>query len=314
MSQATEPRPPATLRGDLSVEQRLIKQKIWRACNVENQHFMAAVVGREGSGKSLTSLKIAELADPTFDASRVMFEPKAFLERLQEWKAAGETQGKLVVADEAGVGVGVRTWYDEDQILFNQVLQVIRDENMGMLFTLPRLTELDSQARGRLHAFIEMTDLDAGNWAEFKWLNWDPTRDERDKTYRHYPQMRINGYQRKVKRLKLSPPSQDLIDEYQSRKSEFQADLYDEAIEAMSEQESQEMDPQDAVDELKSNEEVAAVLSWHGAHKRWYVDKDLIRNHFGLSHSDASTAKKLLANDPEVDVGEIGEKRKTVPE
>lgn len=310
MSTGRKVQPPQTLQAD-SPEVRLIRQKVWRACNVENQHFMAALVGREGSGKSWTALKIAELADPTFNAERVMFEPKAFLERLQEWKERGETQGKVVVADEAGVGLGTRTWYEKDQILFNQVLQVIRDENMAMLFTLPRLTELDSQARGRLHAFIEMTDLDAGNWAEFKWLNWDPTRDERDKTYRHYPEMRIDGYKRKLKRLRLSPPSQQLVEGYQERKDAFQAELYEDAIEEMEDDEQADMDPQEVVDELKADNRVGEVLSWHGAHKRWYVDKDLIRNTFDLSHSEAATAKKLLANDNDIDVAKIGEEKET---
>ncbi|MHB9286612.1 hypothetical protein ACKVMT_06185 [Halobacteriales archaeon Cl-PHB] len=305
MSAETAPSPPEQLKAD-TPEARLIRQKVWRAMNVENQHFMGAIVGREGSGKSWTALKIAELADPTFNAERVMFEPKTFLERLREWKEAGETTGKFVVADEAGVGLGVRTWYEKDQILFNQVLQVIRDENMGMLFTLPRLTELDSQARGRLHAFIEMTDLDAGNWAEFKWLNWDPTRDERDKTYRHYPEMKIDGYNRKLKRLKLSPPSSELVEGYQARKTAFQDELYDEALEEMEEEDSEDLSPQEVVDELKADERVSEVLSWHGGRNHWYVDKDLIRNKFDLSHSDASTAKKLLASDADIDVEKIG--------
>jgi hypothetical protein len=305
-----EPQPPAALQAD-TPEVRLIRQKIWRACNVENQHFMGAIVGREGSGKSLTAMKIMELADPTFNAERVMFEPKAFLERLQTWKERGETTGKMVVADEAGVGLGVRTWYQKDQVLFNQVLQVIRDENMGILFTLPRLSELDSQARGRLHAFLEMTDLDAGEWAEFKWLNWEPTRDERDKIYRHYPEMKINGYKRKVKRLKLSPPSAELIENYEARKTAFQDGLYQDAIDEMEDEEESAMSAQDVVEELKDESRIHEVLSWHGAHKRWYVDKDLIRNAYDLSHSEAQTAKKLLASDEDIDVEKIGQKKKT---
>lgn len=300
--------PPEVLRTD-SPEARLIRQKVWKACNVDNEHFMGAIVGREGSGKSLTAAKICEVADPSFNADRVMFEPKAFLERLQKWKAAGETTGKMVLADEAGVGLGVRTWYQKDQILFNQVLQVIRDENMGIIFTLPRLTELDSQARGRLHAFLEMTDKDPGEWAEFKWLNWDPTRDERDKIYRHYPELNIGGYKRKLKRLRIGPPSDEFIRNYEARKADFQDGLYQDAIDEMEDDELDEMDPQDVVDDLKDSNSIADVLSWHGAHKKWYIDKDLIRNSYDLSHSEAATAKKLLANDDSVDVADIGQEK-----
>jgi hypothetical protein len=51
---------------------------------------MAALVGPEGSGKSWTSLKIAELIDPTFDADRVMFDPHSFMEQL----TAGKTPAR----------------------------------------------------------------------------------------------------------------------------------------------------------------------------------------------------------------------------
>jgi len=283
---------PKPLQKD-SVEARIIRQKIWKACNVDNQHFMAAVVGREGSGKSYTSLKIAEAADPTFNAKRVMFEPQAFLERLQEWKEKGVTQGKLVVADEAGVGLGVRTWYQKDQILFNQVLQVIRDENMGILFTLPRLSELDSQARGRLHAFLEMTDLDEGNWAEFKWLNWSPSRDERDKVYRQYPEMRIDGWKRTVKRLRVGPPSQDLITNYQARKDEFQEELYQDAIDEMEDSETAEMGAKEVAQDIAQSD-ISPYVSTHNQTGEPYINRDLIRTEYDVSESDARAVKSLL--------------------
>lgn len=299
------PKPPEPLRSN-TIEARLIKQKIWDRLWRRNEHFMGCVVGREGSGKSYTGLKLAEVSDPTFNADRVMFEPKAFLERLKEWKAAGETQGKVVVADEAGVGVGVRTWHDKDQILFNQVLQVIRDENMGMIFTVPRLTELDSQTRGRLHALLEMTDKDDGAWAELKWLNWDPTRDERDKTYRHYPRMMVNGWQRPIKRLRLSPPSEEIVESYNARKDEFQDELYDEAIEEMEDDAEDERSAKDVVEIIKDEKMLPKVVSFHNGHHKWQVDKDLIRAEFEVSHSKAQTAKKLLSSDTDVDVEAAG--------
>lgn len=292
MSQVNNPTAPEHLRAN-TVEARLIKQKVWDRLWRDNEHFMACVVGREGSGKSQTGLKIGEVADPTFSAERVMFSPKAFLERLREWKANGETKGKIVVADEAGVGVGVRTWHDKEQILFNQVLQVIRDENMGMIFTVPRLSELDSQTRGRLHALIEMTDMEGGEWAKAKWLNWDPTRDERDKVYRHYPELNINGWKRKVKRLKLSPPSKELVEAYEERKDVFQDDLYEEAVDEMAEDENDSMSAKDVAMRI-SEGGLGPFVSTHNQTKQPYINKELIRAEFDISHSDSSAAKSLL--------------------
>lgn len=285
-------RVPEPLQQD-TIEARIVKDKIWDRLWVKNEHFMGAIVGREGSGKSYTGLKLAEVVDPTFIADRVMFDPKAFVEHLKEWKAKNETQGKMVVADEAGVGLGVRTWYEKDQIKFNQVLQVIRDENMGMLFTLPRLSELDSQARGRLHAFIEMTEKEADEWAQFKWLNWDPTRDERDKTYRQYPEYRIGGVKTPVKRLCVSPPSQKLIEEYERRKSAFQAELYDETIDEMTDDEVEELGPKEIANLILDDGGVDEYLK-QSNNGREYWDKELIEMDYPVSARQATKVKKQL--------------------
>lgn len=291
-----EPKPPEDLRTN-TIEARIVKQKIWRKLWVDNEHFMAAIVGREGSGKSITGIRIAEAADRTFTAQRVMFEPKRLLEQLRDWKEAGETQGKMVIADEAGVGLGVRTWYDKSQVMFNQVLQIIRDENMGIIFTLPRLNELDSQTRGRLHAVLEMTDKDPGNWAELKWFNWDPSRDERDKIYRKYPKLRVSGHQRQIKRLRFGPPSQELIDNYEQRKDQFQREFYEETIKEMEDGDGEDdsMGPQEVAEDVVESH-LEDVVSMHGQTKRPYVDKDMVRSLYDLSHSDAKVAKKMVEN------------------
>lgn len=285
-------RVPPKLQQD-TPEARVLKQKIWKACNVENQHFIGALVGPEGSGKSHTALKIGEVVDPSFNAERVMFDPAQFLKRLKEWKENGETRGKVVVGDEAGVGIGVRTWYDEDQIKFNQVLQVIRDENMAILFTLPRLSELDSQTRGRVRGFMEMTDLNPGEWAKFKYLNWKPSRDERDKIYRQYPELRFNGYKRKITRLCVSPPSEELVEEYQKRKAEFQTELYDEALEKMQDDVDDEMSVKEvAMDIVDGNLE--GVVSRHTQNNTPYINDKIIRAEYELSQNDAKTVKSLI--------------------
>lgn len=294
---------PDPLKSD-TPEARLIRQKIWNRLWLENSHFMGGIVGREGSGKSYTGLKLCEVVDPSFNAQRVMFEPAAFLERLREWKADGETQGKMVLADESGVGLGVRTWYEKDQIKFNQVLQVIRDENMGMLFTLPRLNELDSQARGRLHSFIEMTDMEPGEWAEFKWLNWSPTRDERDKIYREYPKLRFDDHVRQLRRLRVSPPSAELVEEYERRKSEFQAELYGEALDEMRDDDDG-LEPKEVVEQLQDGDDLAAVVSEHGNTGEPYIDSDLIEVEYGLSARDAKKVKKLAERSDDIDISSL---------
>jgi len=87
---------PEALTGS-KVEAQVLRHEVWNRINRRNQHYMAALVGPEGSGKSWTALKIAEVIDPTFDADRVMFDPHTFMEQLTAWKDAGETRGKMIV-------------------------------------------------------------------------------------------------------------------------------------------------------------------------------------------------------------------------
>jgi hypothetical protein len=287
-----QPEPPDALKSN-TVEARILKQKIWDRLWLSDEHFMGVLVGREGSGKSWTGIKMAETCDPTFEGWRVMFDPAEFLEQLQEWKEENNTKGKMVVIDEAGVGVGVRSWYEKDQILLNQVLQLIRSENMGVIFTLPRLEELDSQTEGRLHAFMEMTDIDRGSWAKLKWFNWDPTRDGRNETYREYPKLRVDGHQRQIKRLKLSPPSEEIIAPYEDRKDAFQSEQYQQALDEMEDEADDEMTVKEVAMQIADGQ-AEQFVSRHGQTKEPYINKQLIRAEHELSHSDAQAVKSLL--------------------
>lgn len=293
-----------------SVEANIIKEQVWERLWKDNEHFMGVIVGREGKGKSYTGIKIGEVVDPTFTHKRVMFDPVDFLKHLKEWKEENETQGKFVVIDEAGVGVGVRTWYDKDQIALNQVLQLIRSENMGVVFTLPRLKELDSQTRGRMHAFMEMTEVKEGEYAKFKWHEWDPTRDGRDKIYRERPEisrdMAMDGvgptispslstdrFGQTVDRLCLSPPSEDLVEPYERAKSEFQRKEYEKAIEEMDDDTDDEKTVKDVALEIADGN-IADYVDEHNQNGSAYINANLIRADYELSLNDAKTVKDLL--------------------
>lgn len=289
------PQPPAPLR-DPSPEEltkRIIRQKVWKRCNVDNKHFMGCIVGREGSGKSHTALKIASGVDPTFTADRVFFDPKRLLEVL---KSDDYGAGSAVVIDEAGVGLGNRTWYDKDQILLNQALQTARDDNLAVLFTLPRLSELDSQTIGRLHTFVEMMDLDkvAGH-ADARWMNISPSRDESGEIYKKYVRLRVHGRKKRVERVRFTPPDDELVEHYEERKAQFKEELYAEAIEAAEEADSDDdgADPEKIAQEI-AEDSIKPFVARNGSTKEPYINKDLIRVEYELSHSDASAVKTLL--------------------
>lgn len=295
--------PPEHLRGDEKPHGVWLMRRIWDRINRRNMHFMAAIVGQEGSGKSYTALKIANLVDPSFSADRVIFDIADLLDVLKN----GEHEpGNFYILDEAGVQLGNRTWQDRGQVLANQALQLIRSHNLGLIFTLPRLGELDSQAQGRLQSVVEMVDKVDGEHVEVKWKLLEPDRmDETGTIYKKYPRRRVDGRLLKINRFKFTPPPDTLTQPYEATKGEFQEQFYEETIEELSDDtgddEEESVDPSDVADDIISAG-VSQYISEHGQTGRRYVDKDLLRAEFDLSHADANAAKKLV----ERQVEEIG--------
>ena len=295
-----DPQPPEPLRqlGAGNVSAKVVRRKVWRRMNVENKHFMGCIVGREGMGKSHSALSIARTVDPSFGAEDVFFSPQSLLKAFQSDEYAA---GDVVVLDEAGVGLGSRSWYEKEQVLLNQTLQTVRDDNMGVIFTLPRLSELDSQTRGRLHAFIEITDLNAGEYTLAKWKNVVPARDERSEIYYPYPEIRADGKQRRVERVRINPPPEGLTSAYEERKGAFKEELYEEAIGAYEDDEQDDdKGPAEIADEIV-DDGVSDVVSEHGRNGTLYVDKDIIRVEYGLSHRDAAAVKKLVEKHADIE-------------
>jgi len=289
-----DPTPPPALRnhGGESPTIKLLRQKIWKRMNIDNQHFMGVIVGREGFGKSHSALSIAKGVDPQFDASDVYFDPKGLLEAFQ---SEDYGTGDMIILDEAGVGLGNRTWYEKSQVLLNQTLQTVRDDNMGVLFTLPRLSELDSQTIGRLHAFIEMTEVrKQDGYALAKWKNVDPARGDRAKNYYKYSEVRVGELPYQVQKIKIGKPPATLVERYESGKESFKEELYEDAIEAQEENStSDEQSPKEVAQEI-ATDGVGPFTSTNGTTGKPYINKELIRIEYDLSHSDAQAVKSLL--------------------
>jgi len=274
----------------------ILRKKIWEPINERNEHYVGGIVGREGSAKSYTALGIAETVDPTFSAEQVFFEPKDFMEHLRD-TPKDDLQGKVFVGDEAGVGMGNRTWYEKDQVLLNQALQTVRDDNIALIVTLPRLEELDVQTEGRLKGFFEMVGKDTERMiATARYKMVDPSRGGQDKIYKKYVRVHRGGVKVRLEEGQFEPPSDELIEEYQPKKAEFKEELYEEVIEESgdgesSEGESEEMTIKKIAEEVAENKQ--DFMSEHGAHKKMYIDKDLIQIEYGLSDSESRKAKKL---------------------
>lgn len=281
-----------------------ILRRVWDRLNRRNEHFMCAIVGREGSGKSHTAIRLASEIDPTFSHDRVIFDVAELLRILKD----GEHEpGNAYVLDEAGVSLGVRTWQERGQILANQAMQLIRDHNLALIFTLPRLGELDSQTQGRLQAFYEITRKEPDVRVIGKWKYMKPDRsDHSGNILKPFPKIRRNGVVHEVRRLSFSPPDPALVEPYQDRKREYQNEFYEQVIDELEDDDTDDSggkDPKEVVDQVKEDG-IGRFVSIHGGNKQPYIDGDMIQMEYDLSVRDTKKVKKLLERDEEVSLTE----------
>lgn len=295
MATTQAPSPPENLRKPNDQHVPWLLRRIWDRVNTQNEHFMGVIVGQEGSGKSYTAIKIAHEIDPSFNADRVIFDVQELLTVLAE----GEHEpGNFYVLDEAGVQLGVRTWQERGQVLANQALQLIRNHNLGLLFTLPRLGELDSQAEGRLQAFLELTEKDEGEYVAGKWKWMDPDRaNQTGKIYKKFPRRIVNGRKLRIRKVAFRPPDPDIIKPYEEKKTGFQEQFYERTIseldDEVSDEDVEEMTAKEIATEVASNG-LGDYVSMHGQTGEPYINRDLIRVSYETSESDARAIKSLL--------------------
>lgn len=105
--------------------------------------------------------------------------------------------------------------------------------------------------------------------------------------------MRINGYQRTIKRLKVGPPSQEIVEPYEERKDEFQNEQYQNAIDEMEDDVDDEMTVKEVAMEIADGK-IGAYVSRHSQNKTPYINQNLIRADYELSQNDAQAVKDLL--------------------
>lgn len=289
---------PKVLHSTENKAAMLFRHDIWNRLHEENEHFQAGVFGREGKGKSGTALSIAQMVDPNMSVEQVMFDPGRMMDKISEWKAEGTTKGRMIVADEAGVGLGNRTWYEEDQINFAQVLQLIRSENMGILFTVPRGVEMDSQVRGgRLHAQIIVNKKREGDYVEFEYERINVGRRvDGDGLWSPKPLAMIDNVKQRITSLRVGPPGEELWEEYEAAKSEFQAEQYKKAGSGDTDADDEENELKIIAEEIKADR-LGDVVGTDGRTGEPKIDRDLIRVEFNLSQADANAVKSLLEKD-----------------
>lgn len=301
---ATTHNPPEHIAEPPNETMALVADK-WRRLNVRNEHWMAVVVGREGSGKSYTAIKLGELIDESFCADKVFFHPANVLEKLRDEDYA---PGDVWVLDEAGAGIGRRSWQDSGQKKLNQALQLVRSHNVGFVFTLPRLSELDSQTQGRLQTAIEIVNKNEDRgYVQGPWFDANVERMDMGthSTSIWWNKPEIGG--REIGAVSFSPPSENIVEAYEETKTEFQQEFYDEAI---AELRGEDRDGDDGdEDELSKPADIAADIIDSGVNEyirdinngaQRIIDKDEIAVEYDIGSRKVKQVKAALKRNADI--------------
>jgi len=126
------------------------------------QHFIVLIVGRPGSGKSYTALRIAELVDENFTLENVAYTPKEFISLVKNRR-----EGSAIVFDEAGVAIYSREWQKKINRAFAKLIQVLRYKCLGIIFTTPHALFLDKAVRVLFDYILLAEGFDRENKVSF---------------------------------------------------------------------------------------------------------------------------------------------------
>lgn len=188
---------------------------------VDNDYdTQAFFVGTRGAGKSCAAVRFGELFDPTFNIDRVCYNTKEVLKLVKELHSTIGTKGKVIIYDEAGVGIGNRDWQKESNKLMNYFLQQSRVFGMVMIYTSPNLSFLDKQARAMGGVMLKFNK----KWGKGVAMPYKVEADEISgdlRTPRFYINNNLMSYQR------FGLPTRKLLKAYQKKSEEQKSGSFD---------------------------------------------------------------------------------------
>ena len=179
----------------------------------KNRNLIALFIGDTGSGKSLSSIRLAERVDPNFSVDRIVFTVKDFLDLVN----SGLPAGSVIVFDDAGLGINARLWQEMSARVFGMLTQGFRYKQILTFITVPDETFIERQSRKLVHIRFESTDVQG--MMKMKLLSrntFDP-----EHPLGKFPRIHRGISEIIVKMVKFHLPSDDLREKYEAKKKEY---------------------------------------------------------------------------------------------
>lgn len=199
-----------------------IRDFIRRPVTEKNQNFIGLFLGRQGSGKSLATLWLAEELDSTFTHERVCFDiPSLFKWLLPENREKLPT-GAVIVLEELGVSHNKQDFNTSDAKSFSKLIQYFRAYNLILLANAPQIKDIVKSTRTHLQAVFETQGVIEDERACLIRVTFFNTNPITGDTYNNKMQFSwLNGATTTVDMFKSHLPSRHIRTQYEKSKQQF---------------------------------------------------------------------------------------------
>lgn len=217
---------------------KFIKSRMIR----HNKNVLLAITGPTGSGKSYTSLRVAELwykdyFHKPFPIKNCCFTVDSLIRLLHSKELK---RGEIIILEEAGVNLNSLDFQNKIAKLFTFVLQSFRSMNLCLILNLPVLTMLNKSARLLLHSNFVTAGIDFTKKTSIVKPYFHQLNQQTGKVYSKYLRVKHGGIAKPVKKFVYKIPSEELIKEYEKEKLKFVSDLLGGFVAKLQEEQSLE--------------------------------------------------------------------------
>lgn len=181
------------------------------------------VIGLSGTGKSSTSIRLAELIQEKRKEKTIpeIFIIDSLLDLIKALRKSKE--GDIIVSEEVSVLFSSRRSMAGDNVNVGKVMDTCRKKQLTIISNAPIWGSIDSHMRAMGHFLIETLRINKTQKVVISKFHRLQTNPSSGKTYRHTMQRN----ERDVSRMFTKMPSKERWDTYEKQKDKFMDDLYE---------------------------------------------------------------------------------------
>lgn len=184
----------------------------------KNKNALLFISGPTGSGKSYSSLSIAEQIDKEFDITHVVFSGVELMDLINGDKLH---KGSVIVFEEMGVEMSNKNWMSVTNKMINYLMQTFRHRCFVLIMNSPYMDFVDASTRKLFHAEISTQGIDFKRKITILKPQLIQYNARNKKFYYKYLRMKKGKGIAPVERWHVPKPSKKLLEAYEIRKREY---------------------------------------------------------------------------------------------